>query len=425
MFAFIKNKYNFLSLILFSFLPISFIFGNSTINLNIILIDVLFLFYCLNQNVWDWCKDSLFKSLFFLYLFLIFNSILSHYLQFYISTEGIMRSLTFIKFILLVYAFKILIFDYSMLNKIMKVWLIITLVFIFDIFFESFLGKNIFGYISPDRARIVSFFKDELIVGTFIFCFGSAVASFYLSKSNTGKEKIFSSLYFLVIPFVIFLTGERSIFIKSSILFFLILIFIDNYKFFLNKKIILGILLILITLVFNYHDSSKNRYTAFYKRVLANQENPNETINNAFVDRFRNIKYFAHYDTAIKIFKNYPLTGVGNKNFRTECKKPRYYNKDLIFSHMRCSTHPHQIHFEILSEEGIIGYIIILFVIFRFLLKNLRIFQKDKNIFHFSNIAYLFIFFIPLLPGAGIFSTFNGALFWIIFSLVNLNYKKN
>jgi H+/gluconate symporter-like permease len=32
------------------------------------------------------------------------------------------------------------------------------------------------------------------------------------------------------------------------------------------------------------------------------------------------------------------------------------------------------------------------------------------------------LFFIPLLPGSGIFSTFNGTLFWVIFSLSNLEY---
>ena len=31
---------------------------------------------------------------------------------------------------------------------------------------------------------------------------------------------------------------------------------------------------------------------------------------------------------------------------------------------------------------------------------------------------------MPLLPGAGIFSTFNGSIFWIIFSLTYLTYKK-
>ena len=49
---------------------------------------------------------------------------------------------------------------------------------------------------------------------------------------------------------------------------------------------------------------------------------------------------------------------------------------------------------------------------------------KNKNMYHLSNTGYLLVFFIPLLPGGGMFSTFNGVLFWVIFSLVNLSYEK-
>ena len=93
--------------------------------------------------------------------------------------------------------------------------------------------------------------------------------------------------------------------------------------------------------------------------------------------------------------------------------------------HFGCITHPHQIHFEILSEQGILGYILILYLIVSFTFKNLKRAIKNENIYHLSNTVYLLIFFIPLLPGGGIFSTFNGILFWIIFSLTNLNHEKS
>ena len=64
-----------------------------------------------------------------------------------------------------------------------------------------------------------------------------------------------------------------------------------------------------------------------------------------FTERFQNIKYFAHYDAALKIFKDYPINGVGSKNFRKKCSDEKYFNENLIYSKFRCSTHPHQIHF--------------------------------------------------------------------------------
>jgi O-antigen ligase len=411
-----NNVSKFLTLIFFGFLPISYIYGNSTINLNLILLNLLFLANCIHTNNWGWSKDNLFKSLLFLYFFLILNSAIAYYVGHNIQTEGIIRSLSFIKFILLVFAFKILISNYEMLRKIMKIWLIIILIFIFDIFFEKLIGNNILGYISPDGTRIVSFFKNELVVGGFVFCFGSAVASFYLSDHNT--EKKLTTLFLLIIPIAVFITGERANFIKSTILFLLIIIFIDRYRLIISKKIILGIVLISITLLFNFSKNLTIKYTEFFNRI--NFVEKDEKI----INKIQDIKYFAHWDTAIKIFKNYPILGIGNKNFRNECGKDKYHNKNLKFTGHRCSTHPHQIHFEILSEHGLIGYTIIIFILAKFLFNNFCYYKDKKEIFYFSNATYLLLFFTPLLPGGGVFSTFNGTFFWIIFSLTNLRYNK-
>jgi O-antigen ligase len=147
-------------------------------------------------------------------------------------------------------------------------------------------------------------------------------------------------------------------------------------------------------------------------------------IQKKLVKNISNIKYFAHYDAAIKIFKNYPILGVGNKNFRIECSKEEYYNERIAFSLNRCSTHPHQVHLEILSEQGILGYLLILCLVVWISIRTIRMSMKNKNVYYLGNAFYVLIFFIPLLPGGGIFSTFNGTLFWVIFSLVNLNYEK-
>ena len=56
---------------------------------------------------------------------------------------------------------------------------------------------------------------------------------------------------------------------------------------------------------------------------------------------------------------------------------------------------------------------------------NLKKTNLSKNIFHYAALIYLIIFFIPLLPGGSIFSSFNGSNFWIIFSIANLINKKN
>jgi O-antigen ligase len=423
----INNKFNIfdrLSIFVFSFLPISVLVGNAAINLNILVINIIFLSYCFKSKIWSWLKSEIFLILLFIYLFLITNSIYSYFFLTEINTSieneigGFVRSILFVKFILLVFAFSTLLENDKVLHKVKLNWLIILLIVITDVFYENYFGKNIFGYESPNPQRIVSFFKDEMVVGGFILCFGFTSITYFLSKSKEKKSTIFFLIVFLIIPIAIFLTGERSNFIKSVFLFFAVTFFIDKKNSSLNYKYLILLLFLAISCFFYSNENLKNRYSVFFKRVIIVEE------NKSMMEKFENIKYFAHFDTAIKILNNYPITGVGNKNFRKECLKTIYFEEKIKFSKHRCSTHPHQVHFEILSEHGLVGYFLIMYFIIIFLFKNIRMYLKAKNISHLSDISYIIIFFLPLLPGAGIFSTFNGIIFWIIFSLTYLHYKK-
>ena len=65
--------------------------------------------------------------------------------------------------------------------------------------------------------------------------------------------------------------------------------------------------------------------------------------------------YGSHYKTAIQVFNNHKLYGVGLKNYRLEVQKDEYLDLSSI--------HPHQIHFEVLAELGSIGYLYFVFYV--------------------------------------------------------------
>ena len=149
--------------------------------------------------------------------------------------------------------------------------------------------------------------------------------------------------------------------------------------------------------------------------------------DNEKISDFENIKYFYHYSVAWKIFKDNPILGVGNKNFRWDCHRPKYFSTEKKLSEQMCSTHPHQIHFELLSEQGIVGYILIMGVLLNFSIKLIINSYKKNQIFKFSLCLYIFAFLLPLLPGGGIFSTYSGSNFWLVIALLNYlnNNEKN
>ena len=179
----VKKSFNIITIILFSFFPISFILGNSLINLNIVLIDILFLYNCYKFNSWEWLKDRFFRLLLIFYFYIIINSIIFHYLTDYSNYAGLIRSFSFIKFIFLAYSFRQLVENKNILDKIIKNWLVIISIIILDVLFEKIFGNNILGNISPDATRIVSFFDDELVVGGLILCFGFLIATHFLNKN--------------------------------------------------------------------------------------------------------------------------------------------------------------------------------------------------------------------------------------------------
>ena len=419
----LNNKFSYfdqMSIFFFSIFPISLIIGNAAININILLIILLFLSYCFKFKQWNWLKKDILLYLLALYIFLILNSLYSYFrllenpADFFWNDAGIIRSFLFIKFILLVFAFSTLLKDNKILNLVHKSWLIIITLTILDVFYEKFIGHNILGYEHPDFTRVVSFFKDEAVVGSFIFCFGFAATTYFISIKEENKPTLPILLIFLLIPFSIFITGEKSIFIKSIILFFTILYFFRKNEYNLNYKILIGSLIFLISSIFILNESIRIKYTETYKRI-------NVTGSQIkIMDKFQNIKYFAHYDAAIKIFKNYPVTGVGNKNFRVEtCEvggNPIYL----------CGSHPHQIYFELLSEHGFLGTAMILFILFNLIFGKLKIIIESKNYTQIGCFAFLLSSLIPFLPSGAFFSDGVSTVFWINLSLMySINKRTN
>ena len=403
---------------LFSLLPISLIIGNSILNLNIFLIDLVLIIYCWKNDYWIWLKNNIFKILIIIYLYLIINSIYNYSLNQSYGFDGILRSLTFIKFIFLAFSLKILITKKSELNRIMINWLLILIIVLIDVYFEFFIGHNILGFKSLDQTRITSFFYDENVVGGFILTIGFVAITFFFNSNINYKKKLLLNFFLFIIPLSILITGERSNFLKSILLFSAIVFFINSSYLFTSKKFLVTLLLSGIILSISFNNTLYIKQTEFFNRILKIEN------SKKISDRFQNIKYFAHYDAALSIFKDKPISGVGNKNFRIECSDQKHYNENLIFSIHRCSTHPHQTHFELLSEHGLIGYFLFFYFFYLFIRKNYLDNFKSKNIHIYTKNFYLIVFLIPLLPSGSLFSTFNGSLFWIILALANIEERE-
>ena len=395
-------------IILFSLLPISIIIGSSISLLNIVLFSLFFLFIYFTKNDFEIHDFKPVLLLIVLNLYLIFNSLIS-----VDPMSGIYRNFGFIRFILFFLMVNYLFFISEKNFNILKVWAIVFFIVLIDIYIERFSGNNILGFsgiqgdIQTRGYRVVSFFRTEPIPGAFICGFSFIVLGYILSFLKSNRIlKLFGFLIILFCLIGIILTGERSNGLKALIGFLIFILIIDYVK--LKEKILflLAIFIIFFSII-NFSDYAKYRYIdQFYSKIKTEKEREKFLSNSL---------YIRLYKSGINVFKNYPWFGVGNKNFRVETCDPK---KDKLYEEYHCSTHPHQVYIEMLSEHGIIGTIIILSIIFYLTFRLIRKIIDSKNYIQAGCLIFLFINFIPVLPSGSFFSNFNITLFMINFSLM-------
>ena len=157
----------------------------------------------------------------------------------------------------------------------------------------------------------------------------------------------------------------------------------------------------------------KNRYYDTFIYYLIDKDRLSNYLNNQH--------YFELYISGIQVFKDYPLLGVGNKNYRVVTIRDAQIKENY-----EISTHPHQVFFEFLSEHGLVGTLILLSIIFKLMFKNLKIIILSRNSIQLGCLCYLIINFIPLLPSGAFFADFNSTLFWLNLSIMYAcNQKTN
>ena len=399
-----QNKLNFISSIFIILIPIFFLTGSLIINIAIILFDLFFLYTLIKNRELNYLNNKYFFVLLIFWFYLIFN-------LFFISInfdESLPRSLGFIRFI--IFAFAISYFFEKKSNHIIKqilgFWTLVFLFISFDLIFEFVFGFNVFGYKSEFAGRLASVLNEELKIGHFYsaFILLALITIQNKIKDNNNNQNIFffSIIFFLIISLLI---GERSNLIRTFIMI-LFFIFLIERKNFFKKIFTIFIFLILMTTISFNNPSFHDRIWAKLLKPLF--KNPIELVSSS--------KYGSHYNVAIQVFENNKLFGVGLKNYRQEVTK-KEYDRDA-------SIHPHQTHFEILSELGLVGYICFLLMFLYIIFHSFKSFLKDKNKLKLCGLLFVIVSLLPILPSGSFFTTFGAALFWFNFSFLLLKKKK-
>ena len=288
------------------------------------------------------------------------------------------------------------------------------IVLVIDGYFQYIFGYNIFGWEKYDPVRISSFFKEELILGSYLsrllpLCFFLIL---FLNKDNIKKIIfIFFCFLLIVIDILIYLTGERTAFVFLFLITLGIILTVPYFR--LLRIITFGISLITIFIISISNNSIKERmidFTLEQSGIISGKEYKSEDFNKfvAFSPAHQ-----LHYESSYYIFVDSPLIGQGPKMFRKLCKKEKYKPEG-------CSSHPHHTYMQLLSETGLIGampvLIIFLMITYQLFLQFIYVNFKKKNYMDPRLALLLISFFItlwPIAPSGNFFGSWLNSVYYL------------
>ena len=368
------------------------------------LTSLLFVIITIIEKDFRLYKGKFFILLVFWNIYLIILSL--------ISTNTILSlesTLFYFRFAIFILATQYVLENNKNVFKYLLIAILLTFSFlIFDSFIQYFYGKNIFDYpYSGDR--ISSIFKDELILGSYLSRLLPLLFAFTIIVFGKKLFPYLLCLSILVfIDILVFLSGERTAFFNLLLFTIILIILSNNFKIFRITTFFVSISILVLLTLNNSEikqrmiDKTITQTNILNLNIFAETHNKK---NDYDIVRFFSSEHQLLFSTALNLFKDNPIIGIGPKLYRHYCKDERYFkeiHRQDTGKMNNCSTHPHNTYLQLLSETGLIGTIPLIIVFFYIIYKfshhlYYKIIRK-KQILSDLDIMFLSAFIITLWP---------------------------
>ncbi len=382
-------------------MPALLITGPFLSDLGVSLIAILFLINSLKNRLTKYYNNFYFKFFLFFCFIIILSSLFSQNIL-----VSLKNSLFYFRFGIFSLCFWYLMENNEKLIKYLYISILICFTsLIIDGYIQYIFGKNLFGYELFNAYRVSSFFGSELILGSYLARFFPLLFGVFIFLDQIKKNKIM--LFFITIIFIlseglIFLSGERLALFFMNLSAIYIIIMLKEYRVYRLWTYLIS--LCLIILLMNVFPNSKQRLIDQTVRDFTRGTLSNENTLDDKIYIFSK-PHTQMYTTAYNIFLDNKYLGIGPRQFRNACENYKV-------GEYSCDTHPHNTYIELLSESGIVSFLLVLavFILICYVsIKHLlfKLTRKKKVILNDFEICLLSCILISLWPFSPTGSFFN------------------
>lgn len=372
----------------------------------------------------------------FFFVLIIFSTLIEYFNN--KNYDDIDKSFFLLRYFLLIFILN------NLIEKIdLKYLLISCLIFSsllsFDIIYQVIFGKDVFGFKSLGSHNS-GFLGKELSAGGYIQRFLLlGIFALPIILKNKLKFNLFF-LFFYSLGFIgIIFSGNRMPLLLFIFFTILSIIFIKKLRY----EFIRGFILILLIypILINTNNSIKQSHISFYQNIIGitkiipiiGKKYPDlekdkgklfyQKYNNQLTEKEKKKYDFLRfgsghrtlYLTAIDTWQDSPLIGSGIRSFRINCKTK------LHIPNRNCESHPHNYYLDILNTVGIIGLIVLAFILIKIVFNRHKIINnlEKKNYFIYNALFFnMVIEFFPLRSSGSFFSTSNSIFIFLLLGLL-------
>jgi O-antigen ligase len=283
---------------------------------------------------------------------------------------------------------------------------------IFDTWWQFIFDQDVFGFEKLPTNRLTGPFSSPQ-VGMWLAKLASLpplILILYNKYKLKEQENYLTYSFFLISTLLllsVFITGERMSLLLTLASIFIVFMGFIFAKLFSFKKVIFLFLLSCIAILFfalSYPETTQRAFFSSIEKIL----------------NWRSSDYGLVWQSAYNLWMQSPIFGVGLHKYREACENLVTYGSSYLnpIGSGVC-FHPHNISLQLLSETGIVGFILFYITICVLTFSSLKTFYIKKLWLSFALVFnIIFTCFLPIASGTSFFANKYAAIIWLLIGVM-------